>query len=405
MSAFSFAMKQLDKAAREGGFDASAIFALREPEHVREFDIPVEMDDGSEKVFKGFRVQYNSTRGPYKGGIRYHQEVDLDEVKALAFWMTIKTAVVDIPLGGGKGGVMVNPKELSQAEIERLTRGYVRAAADFIGPEIDVPAPDVNTNAQIMDIFADEYCSIKPGAQCKAVVSGKTLKNGGSEGRATATAQGGFYVLAEALSELRKPLAGVTVAIQGFGNAGAAMALLCEAAGMNIVAVSDSKGGIHDADGLHVADVKNFKKENKTVVGFEGAEFLPGNKILEVDCDVLIPAALDGVITGENAQHVKASVVVELANGPVTPKADGILKTNGVTVIPDILANAGGVTVSYFEWLQNRAGESWEEKLVLEKLRPKMIENFHVIWSLSKQKKITLRTAAFIIALRRIIAQ
>lgn len=402
MNPFESAMKQLDKAAREGGFEVVDLKNLREPEHIREFDIPVKMDDGTEQIFKGFRVQYNSKRGPYKGGIRFHQDVDLDEVKALAFWMAIKTAVVDIPMGGGKGGVMVDPKKISESEIERLTRGYVRAAAEFLGPEKDVPAPDVNTNSQIMDIFADEYCKIKPGKDCKAVVTGKTVNNGGSEGRGSATAQGGFYVLSEALFELKMPLAGARVAIQGFGNAGATMALLCEAAGMKIVAVSDSRGAITNSDGLNVAEVIAFKKENKTVVGFEHAELLKED-IVSVDCDVLVPAALDGVITKGNASDIKARVIVELANGPTTPQADKILQKVGVIVIPDVLANAGGVTVSYFEWLQNRAGESWDEKTVLEKLKPIMVNNFHTIWQLSKQKNTTLRTAAFILALQRLL--
>ena len=396
-------MKQLDAAAKVGGFGLDEVQFLRQPEHVREFDIPVNMDDASERVFKGFRVQYNSSRGPYKGGIRYHQEVDLDEVKALSFWMTIKAAVVDIPMGGGKGGVIVNPKELSSGEIERLTRGYVRAAAEFIGPDVDVPAPDVNTNPAIMDIFADEYCKIKPGDDCTSVVTGKTIENGGSEGRGSATAQGAFYTLAEAFSERRKPLAGAMVAIQGFGNAGATMALLCEAAGMKVVAVSDSKGGIYMRSGLPVAEVVEFKKENGTVLGFEGAEVLDRNAILGVECDVLIPAALDGVITKDNASQVKAGLIVELANGPTTPAADKILHSGGVVVIPDVLANAGGVTVSYFEWLQNKAGEVWGEHEVLGRLKPKMVENFTAVWEKSKQKKTTLRSAAFTLALERLL--
>ena len=245
MNAFQNAMAQLDKSAKIAGVDPEIIKKLREPEHIREFDIPVQMDDGSQKVFKGYRVQYNSWRGPYKGGIRYHQNVDLDEVKALAFWMTIKTAVVGIPMGGGKGGVIVNPKELSEGELERLTRGYVQAAKDYIGPTVDVPAPDVNTTPQIMSWFANEYCKLALSDKCKAVVTGKPTEDGGSEGRGAATAQGGFYIMTEALAEMKIPVAGASIAIQGYGNAGATMALLCRAAGMKIVAVSDSQGGYH----------------------------------------------------------------------------------------------------------------------------------------------------------------
>lgn len=411
-------MQQLDAAAAIAGIDPATVDALRAPEHVHEFDIPVTMDDRTQKVFKGYRVQYNSWRGPYKGGIRYHQNVDLDEVKALAFWMTIKTAVVDIPFGGGKGGVMVNPKELSVGELERLTRGYAQATKDFVGPTVDVPAPDVNTTPQIMSWFADEYCKLVPGPTCCAVVTGKPIADGGSEGRDTATAQGGFYVLQAALEKMGLPVAESRVAIQGFGNAGSVMANLCHAAGMKIVAVSDSQGGVvghpeapkpgEGAEGSHTHEgfdphaILDFKKQHGTVVGFPGTDTITNEQLLETDCDVLVPAALENVITKDNAARIKAKVVLELANGPTTPEADAILKERGITVVPDVLANAGGVTVSYFEWDQNMKGERWSEEQVFSKLKPIMAGNFSAIWQLAQEKQTDLRTAAFVVTLRRL---
>lgn len=403
-------MQQLDTAATIAGIDPAIVDALRAPEHIREFDIPVTMDDRTQKVFKGYRVQYNSWRGPYKGGIRYHQNVDLDEVKALAFWMTIKTAVVNIPFGGGKGGVMVNPKELSVGELERLTRGYAQATKDFVGPSVDVPAPDVNTTPQIMSWFADEYCKLVPGATCRAVVTGKPVADGGSEGRDTATAQGGFYVLLAALEKLGITASGARVAIQGFGNAGSVMANLCHAAGMKIVAVSDSQGGIMSLregaaptkQSLDPAAVSAWKKQHGTVVGFLGTETITNEQLLETDCDVLIPAALENVITRDNTANIKAKIILELANGPTTPEADVVLKQRGIMVVPDVLANAGGVTVSYFEWDQNIKGERWTEEQIFSKLKPIMADNFSTIWQLTGKKGVDLRTAAFVVALQRL---
>jgi len=417
LSAFQNAMQQLDAVAAIAGIDQGVVDVLRAPEHIREFDIPVVMDDRTQKVFKGYRVQYNSWRGPYKGGIRYHANVDVDEVKALAFWMTIKTAVVDIPMGGGKGGVIVNPKELSVGELERLTRGYAQAVKDFVGPTVDVPAPDVNTTPQMMAWFADEYCKLAPNPTCRAVVTGKPVADGGSEGRDTATAQGGFYVLLAALEKMGMAAAGARVAIQGFGNAGAVMATLCHDAGMKIVAVSDSRGAVRHSeesrqsrddeesrthDGLDPRAVLDFKKQHGTVVGFPGTETITNEQLLETDCDVLIPAALENVITNDNVFAVKAKIVLELANGPTTPEADVVLRECGVTVVPDVLANAGGVTVSYFEWDQNMKGEHWTETEVFEKLKPIMINNFNAIWQLAQEQKTNLRTAAFAVALKRL---
>lgn len=412
-------MQQLDVAAAIAGIDPAIVDTLRAPEHIHEFDVPVAMDDRTQKVFKGYRVQYNSWRGPYKGGIRYHANVDLDEVKALAFWMTIKTAVVGIPMGGGKGGVIVNPKGLSIGELERLTRGYVQAIKDFVGPTVDVPAPDVNTTPQIMSWFADEYCKLAPGPSCRAVVTGKPVADGGSEGRDTATAQGGFYVLLAALEKLGMPVVCARVAIQGFGNAGSVMAHLCHAAGMKIVAVSDSQGGVaghpgaprsgaigssEDRGGLDPHAVATFKQQNKTVVGFPGTNTITNEQLLETDCDVLVPAALENVITKDNAANIKAKIILELANGPTTPEADEILQKHGVIVVPDVLANAGGVTVSYFEWDQNMKGERWTEEQVFTKLKPIMVDNFAAISQVSAEKGANLRTAAFVVALQRLQA-
>ena len=404
MSAFQNAMRQLDDAAKIAEIDARAVEALRAPEHIREFDISVAMDSGATKIFKGYRVQYNSWRGPYKGGIRYHQNVDLDEVKALGFWMTIKTAVVDIPMGGGKGGVIVNPKELSEGELERLTRGYVRAVKEYIGPNVDVPAPDVNTTPQIMAWFADEYCKLAPSSTCRAVVTGKPVPAGGSEGRGTATAQGGFYVLVSALEKMGIPVSNARIAIQGFGNAGGVMAELCHAAGMRVIAVSDSQGGIYNQNGFVPAHVSAWKQEYKTVVGFPETRSVFNEELLELECDVLIPAALENVITEKNAGKVKAKLIVELANGPTTPEADEILKTRGIVVVPDVLANAGGVTVSYFEWEQNMKGERWNAARVFEKLKPIMMDNFNAIWNLGAARGVHLRAAAFALALKRLVS-
>lgn len=393
---FQNAMTQLSKAAKVINLDNDVLTLLKTPDKTIQVKVPVKMDDGQLKIFEGYRVQYNNWAGPYKGGLRFYPSVDLDEVKALAFWMTIKCAVAGIPMGGGKGGVTVNPKELSPTELEALTRSFTRALANDIGNAIDVPAPDVYTNSQIMNWIVDEYATVK-GQKDLAVVTGKSLDNGGSKGRDRATAMGGFFILEELASDNLK-----TVAIQGFGNAGNVMASLCHAKGYKVVAVSDSKGGIYNPEGLDINKVLEHKQSTGSVTGFEGLNTLSNEQLLELDVDVLVPAALENQITGENAESIKAKYIIELANGPVTPEADEILAKNGIKSVPDVLANAGGVTVSYFEWQQNLDDEYWEEEKVFEKLKELIVPSWHSILALSEEKSIDLRTAAFAFALERL---
>ncbi|MDP1709297.1 MAG: Glu/Leu/Phe/Val dehydrogenase [Candidatus Komeilibacteria bacterium] len=402
MSTFTQAMQQLDAAAEKLGLDASVVAKLKQPNQIHEFDIPISMDDGSQKSFHGFRVQFNNARGPYKGGIRYHPQVNLDEVKALAFWMAIKTAVVNIPMGGGKGGIEVNPKELSVGELERLSRGWVQKIYEHIGPQIDVPAPDVNTTPQIMDWMADEYAKLT-GDTTRATFTGKPLGKGGSEGREAATGQGGFYILDEIIKKLLLNPVDTRIIVQGIGNVGYHFAQLAYRAGYKIIGLSDSQGGIYNAKGLDPVAVLNYKAKNKSVVDFQGSQNLDNTKILEQECEVLVPAALENQITKDNAKQIKAKVVLEMANGPTTPEADKILQERGIVVVPDVLANAGGVTVSYFEWEQNLKNERWSESEVLKKLEPIMKQSFADIWQLGEELQIALRPAAFVLATKRLI--
>jgi glutamate dehydrogenase/leucine dehydrogenase len=401
MPAFTNAMQQLDAAAQKLGLSEQEIEKLKKPNHVNEFEIPLEVS-GEAKMLKGYRVQYNNARGPYKGGIRFHPQVDLDEVKALAFWMTIKTAVVDIPMGGGKGGVAVNPKELLPEDLENISRAWVSKMADYIGPQKDVPAPDVNTDSQIMDWMVDEYQKIS-GDSTGATFTGKSVENGGSEGRGIATAQGGFYVLQEVVRELNIRPEESSVIIQGYGNAGYNFALLAHQAGYKIVGVSDSKGAIYSADGLDPDTVMQVKQDKGSVTDYDGVEKLEGMEILEKDCTILVPAALENQITADNADKIKACVVLELANGPTTPEADEILWSKKTYVVPDVLSNAGGVTVSYFEWDQNLKNERWSEEEVLSKLEPIMKGAFAYIWSAHKEHNVDLRTSAFMLGVQRIV--
>ncbi len=398
---FQNAQKQLKKAADVINLEPNVLEVLKTPKRILQVSIPVRMDDGNVKVFEGYRVQHNDARGPFKGGIRFHPKTNLNEVKALAFWMAIKCAVAGIPMGGGKGGVTVDPKKLSQGELERLSRGFAEAFKDFIGPEKDIPAPDVYTNPQIMAWIADEFSRIK-GHNVPGVVTGKPLEVGGSEGRGSATAQGGFYVLSKAVKNLKIDPEKSTMAIQGFGNAGSIMADLASKAGYKVVAVSDSKGGIYNPQGLDIKKVIEYKKEQGTVSDFYGAQNITNKKILELPCDILVPAALENAIDKNNAGRVKAKIVLELANGPLTPEADEKLFKKGVLVIPDVLANAGGVTVSYFEWVQNLANYYWTEREVLEKLKPIMVKGFSNIWAIKEKYNVDMRTAAFILAIERI---
>lgn len=400
MSVFENAMQQLSQAASVINLDKNILAVLEKPERIVQAYLPVKMDDGSIKLFQAYRVQYNSARGPYKGGIRFHPNTDLDEVQALSFWMAIKCAVVGIPLGGGKGGVTVNPKELSTSETERLTRAYVRAFKEVIGPNQDIPAPDVYTTPQIMEWIADEY-SKYIGQPTPGVVTGKPIEAGGSQGRGTATAQGGFYVL-QSLADKVGLSVGASVAIQGFGNAGSIMAQLVSNAGYNVVAVSDSRGGIYNPDGLDIDAVIKHKASTGSVQGFDGAENLSNEEVLTQDVDILIPAALENVITGKNVNNIQARYIIELANGPTMPEADKVLEDKGVIVVPDVLANAGGVTVSYFEWEQNLANETWTQEEVFKKLEPIMNESFEAVWAAKEKYVVGMRAGAFITAVERI---
>ncbi len=401
INAWEVAQRQFDLAADRLNLDPGMRLVLREPR--REFTVhfPVHMDDGSVAVFTGYRVQHNLGRGPAKGGIRYHQDVSLDEVKALAMWMTWKCAVVGIPFGGGKGGVIVDPKQLSQKELEGLTRRFFTEIEVLVGPEKDIPAPDVNTNAQIMAWMMDTY-SMHAGHTVPGVVTGKPVSLGGSEGRNEATARGTVFCIIEATRHLGMVLSKTRVAIQGFGNAGSIAARLIGLEGATVVAVSDSTGGIHDPNGLDIGRVIAWKQEHGTVQGFPSASDVTNAQVLEVDCDILIPAALENQITSRNAGNIKARLIAEAANGPTTPDADEILFKNGKFMIPDILCNAGGVTVSYFEWVQDLNRDHWSETVVNEKLREIMVKAFSEVLAIARREQCDMRTAAYLLAVKRV---
>lgn len=399
---FEIAQAQLDRAAKRLNLEPSVHAMLREPMREVHVNFPVKMDDGTTRVFKGFRVQYNDARGPNKGGIRFHPDETIDTVRALAAWMTWKCAIVDIPLGGGKGGVICNPKEMSQSELERLSRGYIDALGKVLGPESDIPAPDVYTNPQTMAWMMDEFSKLR-GYYCPGVITGKPIELGGSEGRDDATARGGMYTLREAAKHIGMDLSRATVAIQGYGNAGSFAALLVEQLfGSKVVAVSDSRGGVYNADGISGLEVLEYKQKTGSVIGFPGTQPVSNEALLELEVDILLPSALENVITEKNASRIKAKIVGELANGPTTPEADDILYSNGVFVIPDFLCNAGGVTVSYFEWVQNITGDYWEEEYVYEKLDRKMTKAFHDTLEMSLEQKVDMRTAAYMVAVQRV---
>ncbi|MBW3019190.1 Glu/Leu/Phe/Val dehydrogenase [Candidatus Woesearchaeota archaeon] len=392
-------LEVLQTAAKKLDLDPNVYEVLKYPNRIVQVSIPVKMDGGATRVFQGYRVQFNNARGPYKGGIRFHPQVNMDEVKALSAWMAMKCAVVNIPLGGGKGGVIVNPKELSKAELEKLSRGYVDALHEVIGPKKDVPAPDVYTTPEIMAWMKDEYEKFygpNPG-----VITGKPLDAGGSEGRDKSTAQGGFYIVKKAVDTMGiSPEA--KVAVQGYGNAGYTMAKLMSEDKFKVVAVSDSKGGIYSEEGLDPEKVMEHKKATGSVLGFDGAKDITNEELLELDVEVLVPAALENVITNENAEKVKAKLIVELANGPTTPEADKILFGKEIIVVPDILANAGGVTGSYFEWKQNLDNEHWTLAEVDEKLRSIMDSSFDKVFEYSQKYNVDMRTAAYLVAVERI---
>ena len=401
LNAWAVAQRQFDLAAEKLGLDPGMRKVLREPRRELTVHFPVHMDDGSVRVFTGYRVQHNLGRGPAKGGIRYHQDVSLDEVKALAMWMTWKCAVVGIPYGGGKGGVIVDPKKLSLKELEALTRRFTTEISVLIGPERDIPAPDVNTTPQIMAWMMDTY-SMHMGYTVPGVVTGKPISLGGSEGRNEATARGCVYTIIDAAPHLGIDLHKATVAVQGFGNAGAIAARLIRDEGSTVVAVSDSTGGIHDPAGLDVDKVIAWKKEHGTVVGYPDAREITNAKLLEVECDILIPAALENQITVRNAKEIKAKLIAEAANGPTTPEADAILFDRGIFMIPDILCNAGGVTVSYFEWVQDLNRDHWSEAIVNAKLKEIMDRAFDETLRLATTEEVNMRTGAYLLAVQRV---
>ncbi|KPQ34474.1 MAG: glutamate dehydrogenase (NADP+) GdhA [Phormidesmis priestleyi Ana] len=404
------ASRRLERAAQYVPISDDATERLKFPKASLKVAIPVRMDDGSLRVFEGYRVRYDDTRGPTKGGIRFHPGVSLDEVQSLAFWMTFKCAAVNLPFGGAKGGITLNPKALSRLELERLSRGYINAIAPFIGPDLDVPAPDMYTNPMIMGWMMDQY-SIINGRRSPAVITGKPVSMGGSRGRDTATGRGAFFVIQAMMAQLGKSPEAMTVAVQGFGNAGSVVARQLFEAGYKVVAVSDSKGGVYNAGGLHIPDIQQFKQTHHamkdvyckdTVCNVASHDTLTNEDILALDVDILIPAALENQITAQNAASVQARYIFEVANGPVTADADEILDKKGVSVFPDILVNAGGVMVSHFEWVQNRSGLYWTLEKVDSELRSRITQEAAVIWQIANSKAVSFRTAAYIHALSRI---
>jgi len=402
LNPFKIAQAQLDVAAKILKLEPGVHAALREPIRTLIVNIPIKMDNGDTKVFTGFRVQYNDARGPCKGGIRFHPQETIDTVKALAAWMTWKTAVVGIPLGGGKGGVICNPKEMSSLELERLSRGYINAVGRLLGPEKDVPAPDVYTTPQMMAWMMDEFSKMH-GYNIKGVITGKPLSIGGSEGRGDATARGAAFCTREAAKALGINLKGATVAIQGYGNAGTFSAtLLQDLYGCKIVAVSDSKGGVINMSGLDPVEAIKHKEKTGSVVGLKGTKPVSNEELLELDVDILVPSALENVITSKNAKNVKAKIIVETANGPTTPDADEILFKNKKFVIPDFLCNAGGVTVSYFECVQNEYNYFWDLPTVHERLDKIMTKSFKEVYEMSKKHNVHMRTGAYLVAVQRV---
>ncbi|MBS1723406.1 MAG: Glu/Leu/Phe/Val dehydrogenase [Armatimonadetes bacterium] len=402
MNPFATSQAQLDEAASLLGLDPSIHEFLRWPMREYWVRIPVRMDSGQVKTFQGFRVQYNDARGPAKGGIRWHPKETVDTVRALAAWMTWKTAVVDIPLGGGKGGIICDPKALSFAEKERLARGYVRQLSCVVGPERDVPAPDVYTDPQIMAWMMDEYEAIS-GRHQAGVITGKPLAVGGVAGRDDATARGGMYTLREWAETENVNLGSATAAIQGYGNAGQhAHRLLQEMFGTTVVAASDSKGGVYHPDGIQFCELEEFKRETGSVVGFPGAQKVTNEELLELEVDVLLPSALENVVTYKNAGRIKAKVSAELANGPTTPEADKILFERGVYVIPDFLCNAGGVTVSWMEQVQNAGLDKWDRETVYRKLDGIMTSAFHSVHEVRKARTVHTRLAAYMVSVQRV---
>ena len=395
------AMEQLDRAGKAMKLEPFALERLRHCKRILTVSVPVKMDDGTVKVFEGYRIQHNMDRGPAKGGIRYHPQVSLDEVKALSFWMTMKCAVVNLPYGGAKGGIICDPKKMSRGEIERMTRRYTAEISIIIGPDKDIPAPDVNTNAEVMAWIMDTY-SMTIGYSCPGVVTGKPLEIGGSLGRNEATGRGVFYVTRELAAREGFDLRKSTVCVQGFGNVGSNAANIFAEHGTKVVGISDVGGGLYDPKGLDLHDIMEYRKTNDTIAGYPRAEKVEIDKFIEMPCDILIPAAMEGTITKANADKIKAKYIVEGANGPTTNEADAILHQKGIVVVPDILANAGGVTVSYFEWVQDMQAYFWSEKDINARLQDIIVGAFTEVYDMSKKEKVDMRMGAFMVGLRRL---
>jgi len=402
LNPFEIALKQLDEAANLIHLESGMRDVLANPKRVLTVSLPVKMDNGKIRVFTGFRSQHNDARGPFKGGIRYHPQVTVEEVKALSMWMTWKCAIADIPYGGGKGGIICNPKEMSEIELERLTRRYAYSIADIIGPRTDIPAPDVYTGGKEMAWIMDTYSALKGNFSQPEIITGKPLSIGGSLGRTEATGRGLTFTVREAAKKLAVDLKQATVAIQGFGNAGQYAGQLLEDQGAKIVAVSDTRAAVFNKNGLNVEGLRNHKEKNGSVVGFPEAKAISGEEILETECTILIPAALENQITQKNASRISAKIVAEAANGPTTPQADEILFKNKILLIPDILANGGGVTVSYFEWLQNLRREYWTESDVNERLDKNISKAFADVYNTHEKHGVNMRKASTLLAIEKV---
>ena len=400
---FEAMMSRLDFAAKKLNLDPGLYKVLRHPEKQIIVSVPIQRDNGETEVYTGYRVLYNTSRGPAKGGIRFDMQVNLDEVTALAAWMTWKCAVVNLPFGGAKGGVICDPSTMSNGELERLTRRYTAAIIEVLGPDSDVPAPDVNTNERVMAWIMDTY-SMHKRHTVTAVVTGKPVEMGGSLGRREATGRGCMLVTRQALAKLGMPMQGARVAVQGFGNVGSVAADLLQKEGAKIIAVSDKSGGIHNPDGLDVTDMLAYVKQNKLLKGYPKGAAVSNEDLLTLECDVLVPAALENVITSKNARDIKAKIICEGANGPTSAEADAILEEKGIYVIPDILANAGGVTVSYFEWVQDRGGYFWDEATVNERLEKIMVRSFDEVDTMAKKHQVSNRIGAYMLAIERVAA-
>ena len=400
---FEMALKQLDEVAKLIKLEKGMHEVLAHPKRVLTVSIPTRMDNGEIQVFTGFRSQHNDARGPFKGGIRYHPQVSIDEVRALSMWMTWKCAIADIPYGGGKGGIICNPKEMSNGELERMTRRYAYGIADIIGPHTDIPAPDVYTGGKEMAWIMDTYSALKGNYVQPEVITGKPLPIGGSLGRNEATGRGLSFTVREAAKKLKVNMKTATVAVQGFGNAGQFASQLVEEQGAKVIAASDSKGGVYNKSGIQIGALRKHKEKTGSVVGFSGAKSVTNEELLELDCTILIPAALENQINSKNAKNVKAKIVAEAANGPTTPDADDVLFKNDILVIPDILANGGGVTVSYFEWLQNLRREYWTEDEVNQKLDTNITKAFLDIYKTHDDYKVNMRKASMVLAVNRVV--